>query len=697
MEFLTLIYNPGITYEPEELYRQLGLLTDELDEEVNKEIEKLEERREVLSNDIAKSNGCKKSAKQSAPTGQAICHEEKVHIKAIKDDAIPFAPMACKKSAKHRLNKMMLIPEKKQLIDGTGRHKFIFLFYCHARLAYTRNKAEKLAYELNAKFEEPLTDKEFHHQIERVDEHYESPEWKVHGHGTYIFGIDKFLEFLPISEEEAKEMGFTKSRDKIKRSEENQKEADERDRKIASLWLEWKQVEEIRQLLKDKYTHVSESTIKRTIARLGLDKNRDVRLEDIDFEANKRYKRKNTEIKNKEIISLESVNFPQKQEEEGERRKVWDVLLSSKDCFLSGAAGTGKTTLLMDYVRKMRSDGKKVLLLAPSGCAASNIRGCTIHSGLSIPVMDTYVDIPQWNRYNLHVLANIDCVVIDEIGMVRVDLFSYIRNMICAAEKMYKKRIKLVCCGDFLQLSPVISNIDIPTMGSIYAFGNLSDIIWQNTIKLTHVWRQENLSYIMSLNQIASCNLEGLSYINNNAKIGIGQKEMIDCLENGYVYLGAYREDIAKINNLVIQRHKKDQTYKEWGARKQVVYEGMRVMMNKNTKCYTNGSCGTIRKICEKYIVVELKDKIVNVYPKVVDECGIKQLPIQPAYAMTIHKSQGLTLHKVILNPRCFEAGQLYTALSRVRCIDDLTLTTRIRKQDVIVSPDVMEFISKIG
>ena len=119
----------------------------------------------------------------------------------------------------------------------------------------------------------------------------------------------------------------------------------------------------------------------------------------------------------------------------------------------------------------------------------------------------------------------------------------------------------------------------------------------------------------------------------------------------------------------------------------------------KNTDQFANGTRGTIVEVGENSVSVQVDSKIIQVYKERIrdGEKTISQLPIRPAYAMTIHKGQGLTMSKVILNPKCFAPGQLYTALSRVRRIEDLVLTQKIRPQDVIASPEVIDFMKQVG
>ena len=173
-------------------------------------------------------------------------------------------------------------------------------------------------------------------------------------------------------------------------------------------------------------------------------------------------------------------------------------------------------------------------------------------------------------------------------------------------------------------------------------------------------------------------------------------------MEQGAVYLGAYRKDVDTVNTRMIWYHRKDDSFKEWKASDGSLlptYIGMPVIFVKNTDQFANGTRGTIVEVGENSVSVQVDSKIIQVYKERIrdGEKTISQLPIRPAYAMTIHKGQGLTMSKVILNPKCFAPGQLYTALSRVRRIEDLVLTQKIRPQDVIASPEVIDFMKQVG
>lgn len=724
--YAKLIYcNPDLRYDPEELYKLFGVSADPI------QPVKLEKKHSV-----------KKPA-----SGQAIS-DTKIKKKAIPGNAIPFAPVEYRTAAKSRIPRMQQIPDEVTLIDGSGRHKFIFVFYCHCRLLYLQPIAADMARDLNARFAEPLSDVELENQLERVDIHYET-DYNLHGDGCYIFKTDTFVTFLPMDQKKAREMGFFKSKDMRERCKAHQAEAEDRDREIAELWLAECTAQEISDALQDRYRCTSIATVKRVIKRLGLDRERWQRMCDVDFEKNRRYARKVSEdVKEKqpaEIIKFadkkedaiynddESINFSIIKYDgclcdEGrvgmdEQESAYRQLLTGQNCFVMGAAGTGKSTLIKRFVDEKEASEQKVLVLAPSGSAASNIHGVTIHKGLGIPVKDRYDSVPLWDIAKLWRLYDVDVIVMDEVGMVRADQFDYVMDMITSAEDMFEKHIQVVCVGDFRQLAPVHSSgmdYGCESWGSLYAFsspmGRVAQI-WQNVIVLKHVWRQDNLEFCAALQAVSNGDMIGAEYINSHAQIGINQDELIDRLEVGEVYLAAYRSVIDATNRMMIARHKEDVSYREWEcsewqngmselfpvSRVISTFVGMPVVFVQNDgERFSNGTRGVIKKVYKSYVQVSVGDRDMKIYPQKIyaldgSDRVIKQLPFLPAYAMTIHKSQGLTLDKVILDPNCFEVGQLYTALSRVRDIQDLVLTRKIKKSDLRVSEDVKMFLANIG
>ena len=657
--------NPEKRYDPRDLYEMLGLGDIQIETAV--------------------------ARKKSVRKGQAVSKRKKIE-KTSASKGIVFAPDWAKNAAKSWIPKMELIPEKVCLVDGSGRHNFSFLYYCLCRVLYTQPESEKKLRELNSHFQEPLNEEEISNIVYTTDTHTEDSIWKQHGDGTYIFGLQKLLKYLPLSLEQCREMGFLTSFEKRKKCKENQEKAMERDKIIARMWLEGEKATMIAKHIKGcGYANCSVYTVRRTIERLGI-KEKKLSFEQIDWGKNKRYARKD---KNGGKVS----NFPitkrgeerEKEKARKEHEKAMNKLLTGEDCCLLGAAGTGKSTLLEKFIGFSRKSGKQVTVLAATGSAAEHIGGETIHHCLKIPVQENYDKVLSHERF---ALEHTDVLVMDEIGMIDANLFQHCIRVVEEAEFCFDRHIQIVLCGDFRQLAPVHS--------SGYAFFQRQYRIWNNLIVLHHVWRQEQKDFSDALEKIANGNPAGLEYIHTHAVIQTDFDKIREDLEQGAVYLGAYRKDVDAVNERMIQRHRKDDSFKEWKASDGTLlptYVGMPVVFVKNTKQFVNGIRGIITGIKENSVAVQVGTNIIQVRKERIrdGEKTISQLPIRPAYAMTIHKGQGLTMSKVILNPKCFAPGQLYTALSRVRRIEDLVLTQKIRPQDVIASPEVIDFMKQVG
>lgn len=701
--------DPACRYAPEKLYECFNISASPVNDDV------------VIS-EHKKATAKKKKGSKSSSTN----HERNTE----NDNIVLSAPLKFRWAAKIRIPKMMQIPDMIEMRDGMGRKKLVFAFYCHARILYIRSVAYAMAKSLNENFAEPLDDAEFENQILRVDQHKERPGWNMHADGTYIFNAATLAEnFIP----ECAVGMFTADSTRRAEYKENQDEAAERDRKIATLWLSGMSALKISIALAGKYQHISPDTIKRTVKRLGLTAERNTMLETIDFDEKKRYGHQKKPHSPAEILQLpegsEGATLHESRGGEDERRGVEEqtaalsFLLTGTNAFLTGAAGTGKTHVLQELLTICRSNGKTVTVVAPSGIAADNLGGSTINHGLHVPVQTIY--LPNTAMFNTSALRKTDVLVIDEISMVRVDLFGCILNLVHLAEQKYNRHIQIVVCGDYHQIAPIVTTTEREqlqpyktSLGSLYAFASVcgwEDGIWQNTIELHHVWRQDNRSYCTALDQLAVGNYNGIEYFNKNAHIGLTDSELSSRLENGEIYLSAFRADVQRINTMMISRHQNDSTYRTWTCSSIVgtataafpvekaipVYEGMPVMFIKNGSRYCNGTRGTITKVCNGFVKITVNNEILHIYPTQIHSTDtsnsiMTQLPFVPCYAMTIHKSQGLTLDRVILNPTCFESGQLYTALSRVKNINGLTLTSSIQMSSLRVDAAVLEFYRKI-
>lgn len=395
---------------------------------------------------------------------------------------------------------------------------------------------------------------------------------------------------------------------------------------------------------------------------------------------------------------------------------AFNMMMSGRNVFLSGEAGTGKSFVLRHFLDHVTNS--KVLVCAPTGIAAINVHGATIHRTFKAPIGP----ILQEPREVSDIVREAEIIIIDEISMCRCDLFDYVAKTIVKAENMQpnKPKKQLIVVGDFYQLPPVITDQDREVLEIAEGFAFQADM-WGHfdfaTVVLTEVVRQNDVDFVTNLNGVRKGDTSCLAWINANA----AKKE------NEGIHLCATNKTAADINNRAMRSLKgriKKYTAIEQGevtesdratAQELSLKVDTRVMMLINDKedRFQNGSLGTIEELDRDFLVIRLDNgKTVNVerytweitkYEIVTDSSGKKKLeqkiigtftqfPVKIAYAITIHKSQGQTYDSANLHPSCFAAGQLYVALSRVKSMKGLHLVAPIKDDYLITSQSVLDF-----
>jgi hypothetical protein len=417
------------------------------------------------------------------------------------------------------------------------------------------------------------------------------------------------------------------------------------------------------------------------------------------------------------------------------------VQFTDRNVFLTGKAGTGKTTFLHNL---RKSSPKRMVVVAPTGVAAINAGGVTIHSMFQLPfgpiMPDTTRASSQNHRFShekVNIIKSMDLLVIDEISMVRADLLDGIDGVL----RTYRHKdkpfggVQLLMIGDLQQLAPVVKDDEWQLLKPYYdtPFFFSSRALKQTTtvnVELTHIYRQTDSVFINLLNKIRLNQLDNdtIDQLNKRCIPGFAEKA-----EDGYIILTTHNHQAKSINSRKLEAlNHRTASFKanvsgefpEYSYPTDVdltLKTGAQIMFVKNdasgAKQFYNGKIGKIEKIVDDVVHVRCPNEtsLIEVTPQVwqnmkytIDDATkeiteseigkFEQLPLKLAWAITIHKSQGLTFEKAVIDAgSSFAHGQVYVALSRCKTLEGMVLNTPITPRSLHNDTSVQDFTSEVS
>ena len=432
-----------------------------------------------------------------------------------------------------------------------------------------------------------------------------------------------------------------------------------------------------------------------------------------------------------------------------DQQKALDAVNSGRNVFITGGAGTGKSYLLRAIVYSLMSAGKNVIVCAPTGIAAANVGGMTIHTTFNFS--SSALIQPKRKKPIQRVTSPVkgaDVIIIDEISMCRLDVFEAVVASIMKAETVSGIHKQIVVMGDFYQLPPVIDGGQFdrqiltdyygPSLGHGYAFQTPA---WDDChflpVVLTQIVRQSDPVFAYNLNLLRVGDARCIPYFNTqsspleipgavgiyafNANVSAVNDACIAALpgqeyENRTVLYGSITESDLRVLPESLKL--------KVGARVMMTANDLpdpynRFISSVNTRQYYNGTVGTVTDIQADakeqivYVRVDTGSAQFYVHPEDfqlfayhydpmkktlsrINVGGYRQFPMKLAYAVTMHKGQGQTVDAANVAPYCTNPGQCYVALSRVKDIRRMHLLQPLDASMIYVDPVVKSFYANL-
>jgi hypothetical protein len=422
-----------------------------------------------------------------------------------------------------------------------------------------------------------------------------------------------------------------------------------------------------------------------------------------------------------------------------ERNEIFDlayrfVTETSENIFLTGKAGTGKTTFLK-FLKENCS--KNIIVAAPTGVAAINAGGVTLHSLFQLPFhpflptasnRQELLGKLKFNRQRQDLLRKMELLVIDEISMVRCDTMDAIDTILRSVRRKHELPfggVQLLCIGDLYQLPPVAQRHEWSILSEYYSseFFFDSNVIREQMpmlIELNKIYRQKEDSFVRLLNKVRNNQMDADDFEDLHQRYDPAFRPGYD---DKFITLTSHNNQADQINHRELQKLSTpsftynaniegdfpENMYPAEGAL--VLKEGAQVMFLKNDimKRYFNGKIGTVKSLDNEEIVVECDGKDIYVAQETWENSrytlnrsdgkleqeslgSFIQFPLRLAWAITIHKSQGLTFEKVMIDAgAAFSSGQVYVALSRCTSLGGIVLLSKIPSAAIYSNENVVK------
>jgi ATP-dependent DNA helicase PIF1 len=395
--------------------------------------------------------------------------------------------------------------------------------------------------------------------------------------------------------------------------------------------------------------------------------------------------------------------------------------------FITGKAGTGKSTLL-HYLRA--TTNKETVVLAPTGVAALNVGGQTIHSFFQLP--PTLIDPQTIRRWrNTKLLQQLEMLIIDEVSMVRADVMDGIDVTLRLSRDNLQTPfggVQVVLCGDLFQLPPIVRDAELQGFfderygGPYFFLAPVFSALRPYALELTTMYRQQDETFIRILNKIREHDLDAELFAVLNRRVlstdAMPRRE-------GVITLTTTNEAALRINRACLEQiPAKLYTYPAsvTGSFEPAIFPteqvlelklGAQVMMMRNDpeRRWVNGTVGTVSALSEQKIRVEISGTAYEVEPETWQNVQYRynretnrieeevigtfvQYPLRLAWAITIHKSQGQTFDRVLidLGRGAFAHGQVYVALSRCRSLEGIVLSRPVTPRDILFDERIHGF-----